>query len=257
LCTAWRLDRARWRALGDLERQRAVTSATVALGGVLGPPEGWSTMVSLVNSTSELLLLHLRPTMEALAALRLQLSREPLWECLEPTFSFLSVTEVALYGLTVELAEEAARRGGQGGDEPDELGRADRVAAEREVAHTKRRLHPPLPGDMPYTCFYPMSKRRHAPHNWYTLPLRERDRLMRAHGEAGRRYRGRIAQVVTGATGFDQWEWGVTLFARDPLELKRVVTDLRYDPASADYAEFGPFFVGCRTTPAEWLGQLG
>lgn len=256
LCTAWRVDRGRLRGWSHDDRQRALDSAAACLREVLAPADGWSTLVSLVNSDGDVLLLHLRPTLDALLAVRTRLTREPLWTCLVPTFTFLSVCEVALYPLTVELQRDAAARGGEVGDDAYEARRAERLAAEREVGHTKRRLYPPLPADMPYTCFYPMSKRRHDPHNWYTLALDERDRLMRAHGEAGRRHRGRIAQVVSGATGLDDWEWGVTLFARDPLAIKRVVTDLRYDAASAEYAEFGPFLVGCRTTPETWLDQL-
>ena len=120
----------------------------------------------------------------------------------------------------------------------------------------QRRLFPELPRDLPYVSFYPMSRRRHAPYNWYTLPLVERDRLMREHGLTGRRFSGRIRQVVTGSIGFEQWDWGVTLFAKDPLDLKHIVTEMRYESASADYAEFGEFFVGRVCDPAEWLATL-
>ena len=102
----------------------------------------------------------------------------------------------------------------------------------------------PLPADMPYVCFYPMTKRREAGQNWYTLSLDERSRLMQAHGQTGRRYAGRVLQIITGAIGFDAWEWGVTLFAKDPLDFKKLVTDMRFDEVSAKYAEFGEFFVG-------------
>jgi peroxiredoxin len=97
---------------------------------------------------------------------------------------------------------------------------------------------------MPYVSFYPMSKRRDAEQNWYTLTLDDRSRLMQAHGLTGRRYAGRVQQVITGAIGLDNWEWGVTLFARDPLEFKKLVTDMRFDEVSAKYAEFGEFYVG-------------
>ena len=94
------------------------------------------------------------------------------------------------------------------------------------------------------SAFYPMSKRRDAAQNWYTLSLDDRSRLMQAHGLTGRRYAGRVQQVITGAIGLDGWEWGVTLFARDPLEFKKLVTDMRFDEVSAKYAEFGDFYVG-------------
>ena len=97
---------------------------------------------------------------------------------------------------------------------------------------------------MPYVCFYPMSKRRGESQNWYTLSLDERSRLMQAHGLTGRRYAGKVQQVITGAIGLDAWEWGVTLFAKDPLDFKKLVTDMRFDEVSAKYAEFGDFYVG-------------
>src|SRR5437764_15169503 len=108
---------------------------------------------------------------------------------------------------------------------------------------------------MPYVCFYPMSKRRDALQNWYTLTLDERSRLMQSHGSTGRRYAGKVQQVITGAIGLDAWEWGVTLFAKDPLDFKKLVTDMRFDEVSAKYAEFGDFYVG-RLMPWDKLPEL-
>jgi peroxiredoxin len=109
---------------------------------------------------------------------------------------------------------------------------------------------------MPWVCFYPMSKKRETGQNWYSLGLEERSRLMWEHGLSGRRYAGRILQIVTGAIGLDAWEWGVTLFGRDPLDFKKIVSDLRFDEASAKYGEFGEFFVGRRVPAGEWLEML-
>jgi chlorite dismutase len=97
---------------------------------------------------------------------------------------------------------------------------------------------------MPYVCFYPMSKRRGESQNWYALSLDERSKLMQAHGLTGRRYAGKVQQIITGAIGLDAWEWGVTLFSGDPLQFKKLVTDMRFDEVSAKYAEFGDFYVG-------------
>jgi chlorite dismutase len=184
------------------------------------------------------------------------LGQEPLWDYLTPTFTFLSVAEAALYSLSAKLAESVLARGGEIGDAVYREELSHRMAAEEGSPHMQRRLYPELPPDLPYVSFYPMSKRRHAPHNWYTLALVERDRLMREHGVTGRRFAGRIRQIVTGSIGFEEWEWGVTLFARDPLDLKHIVTEMRYDPASAEFAEFGPFFVGRVCAPSEWLATL-
>ena len=107
------------------------------------------------------------------------------------------------------------------------------------------RLHPKLPPEgMRAICFYPMSKRRSAEGNWYTLPYEDRERLMHEHGASGRNFRGRVLQLVTGSTGVDDYEWGVTLFGVHPDDLKECVYTMRFDEASAVYAEFGPFFTG-------------
>ena len=203
------------------------------------------------------MLLHFRPTLDELGDVQRRLACEPLFDVLRSVYSFLSVTEAGLYHITAELAREAAARGGAVGDAEYRARMADRSRAERESPHLQRRLYPPLPEDMPYICFYPMTKRRDAGQNWYTLPLDERSRLMYGHGTTGRRYAGRVFQVITGAIGLDDWEWGVTLFARDPLDFKRLVTDMRFDEVSAKYAEFGEFFVGKVAAPEEWVGTLG
>jgi chlorite dismutase len=107
------------------------------------------------------------------------------------------------------------------------------------------RLYPKLPPEgKPAFCFYPMSKRRTTTFNWYTLPFEARVELMKAHGAVGRRYHGRIVQLITGSTGLDDWEWGVTLFGVHPDDLKACVYEMRFDEASARYAEFGPFVTG-------------
>jgi chlorite dismutase len=193
---------------------------------------------------ADLMVIHFRPTLDGIESA--QRGTEPAVAArnLALEYSFLSVTEAGLYHLTAKLAQEAASRGGAVGDDAYVAQMKERVAAERDTDHVLRRLYPPLPKDMPYVCFYPMSKRRDAGQNWYTLTLEERSRLMHAHGLTGRRYAGRVQQIISGSIGFENWEWGVTLFARDPLDIKKLVTDMRFDEVSAKYAEFGEFFVG-------------
>lgn len=141
--------------------------------------------------------------------------------------SFVSLTEISEYAAGV----------------PDELKQA--------------RLFPNLPPEGKRAfCFYPMSKRRHVGQNWFTLPFEERKDLMYAHGKSGRNFAGRVLQVVTGATGIDDWEWGVTLFAVRPDDLKEVVYTMRFDEASAIYAEFGPFFTGMVAPLDDVLDEL-
>jgi chlorite dismutase len=131
-------------------------------------------------------------------------------------------------------------------------------AAGMPPERTEPRLHPRLPPEgKPAFCFYPMSKRRGDRHNWYSLPYDEREQLMHGHGAVGRSFAGRVLQLVTGSTGLDDFEWGVTLFAVAPDDLKDVVYTMRFDPASANYAEFGPFYAGMVADVEEVLSQLG
>jgi len=119
------------------------------------------------------------------------------------------------------------------------------------------RLHPQLPPDgMRAICFYGMSKRRNPEANWYATPFEDRKRMMYEHGTSGRAFRGRILQLVTGSTGIDDWEWGVTLFAGDPADLKEVVYTLRFDEASARFGEFGPFYTGMVAEVDEVLAEV-
>ena len=205
---------------------------------------GWSCFVSLIGSTSDLMVIHFRETLDGIGAAQNALAQTTLARALEPVYAFLSVTEAGLYHISAELARDAEARGGKVGDEAYARSLSERSEKEGASPHVARRLYPELPADMPYVCFYPMSKRRDESQNWYVLSLDERSRLMQSHGLTGRRYAGRVQQVITGAIGLDAWEWGVTLFAKDALDFKKLVTDMRFDEVSAKYAEFGDFYVG-------------
>jgi peroxiredoxin len=208
-----------------------------------GGPHGWTGVVRLIGSKSDLMVIHFRPTLDAIRDAQITAAGAAM-SGLTLDYSFLSVTEAGLYHLTAQLAREASERGGAVGDEKYLADLAERSVAERDNPRAKARLYPNPPAEMPYVCFYPMSKRRDTGQNWYTLSLDERSRLMYAHGMTGRRYAGKVVQVISGAIGFDAWEWGVTLFAKDPLDFKKLVTDMRFDEVSAKYAEFGDFYVG-------------
>jgi hydrogen peroxide-dependent heme synthase len=225
-------------------------------GGPASGRPGWSVLVELVGSVGDVMVVHFRPTLEEVGEAQRRLAREPLFDHLEPVTSFLSVTEAGLYHLSASIGAARVAAGGAVGDTEYQAAMAQRSAAERSNPQVQRRLYPPLPADMPYVSFYPMSKRRVVGQNWYALTLAERSRLMQAHGTTGRRYAGKVQQVITGAIGLDAWEWGVTLFARDPLELKRLVTDMRFDEVSAEYAEFGAFYVGRIVAPGEWVAGV-
>lgn len=240
-------DRAALRRASDAEIG-ALGAETRALWEELeSPEEGWSAAFRLVGGGADWLLLHFRPDLDALADVQARVRASGLGAVSRTVYDYLSVTEAGLYGATARAAREAA----PGSAEFEAALEADR-AAEAGSAHVRTRLYPEVPEGMRYLSFYPMTKRRGAGQNWYALPVDERSRLMREHGMTGRRYAGRVFQVITGSVGLDDWEWGVTLFARDPLEFKRIVTEMRYDEASAVYGEFGTFFTGIRFAPGDW-----
>jgi chlorite dismutase len=249
-------DRAALRAAGADRKARLLAEADAVLASI-APAEadgGWSAAFALAGSAGALMIIHARPTLDAIAAAERALAGAALFDLLRHEYGFLSVTEAGLYHVTAQLAADATARGGSVGDDVYRAAVAERAASERGNPHVQRRLYPPLPADMPYVCFYPMSKRRDPGANWYQLTLEERSRLMYAHGMTGRRYAGRIQQTISGAIGLDDWEWGVTLVAKDPLDFKRIVTDMRFDEVSAVYATFGRFFVGKRSSIADAIG---
>lgn len=233
--------------------QSEIAAARETLSELACGPEGsWSLAVQLVGSLADVMIMHFRPTLEEVGAAEQRVRRDPFLGRLRQLYSFLSMTEAGLYHVTAQLAKDANARGGSVGDADFEKALAERSAAEAATPHVRRRLYPQPPAEMPYVCFYPMSKRRAPGQNWYSLTLEERSRLMYSHGLVGRRYAGRVIQIITGAIGLDAWEWGVTLFARDPLDFKKLVTDMRFDEASARYADFGEFYVGRKAEPGEW-----
>jgi len=247
------LDWAQLRTLDAAERTTLAAAADRLMEELAAPAEGWSAAFRVAaGDGADLLFVHFRPTLDEAAAVQTRVRASALGRFLAPVYDYLSVTEAGLYHATAE----AAREHGVG---TDGFRAAIEAAQAAELAspHVRSRLYPEIPEGMRYLSFYPMTKRRTGAENWYTLDVAERSRLMRDHGMTGRRYAGRIFQVITGSVGLDEWEWGVSLFARDPLEFKRIVTEMRYDEASALYGEFGRFFTGIRLAPGEWAGALG
>lgn len=247
---------ADWAGLRALpaEQRAGIAAEAAALFTDLaeGADGGWSAAFRLVGGGGDWLFVHFRPTLDELAEVQRRVSDSALGVHLRREYDYLSVTEAGLYHATAQAAQEAK----PGSDEYKRIIQ-EAMDAEGAAAHVKSRLFPQVPEGMRYVSFYPMSKRRGETLNWYALPVDERSRLMREHGMTGRTFAGRVFQVITGSIGLDDWEWGVTLFARDPLEFKRIVTEMRFDEASALYGEFGQFFTGIRFAPGEWPEVLG
>ena len=213
---------------------------------------GWSGVYRVAGGGVDLLIVHFRDSLERLieAGHALQLSAWADYASIGE--EYLSVVELGLYALTRDLAE----RVDPGDREAWETARDEALAVERHKGFVKRRLEPRQPPHMPYVCRYPMDKRRNPGENWYTLPLETRAALMAAHGTVGRRFAGRIVQVISGSMGLDDREWMVTLWAADPLDFKAIISEMRYDAASAAYADFGPFLVGRRMSGEDIPGLL-
>jgi chlorite dismutase len=167
----------------------------------------------------------------------------------------VSLTEASEYAMTED--DERSRLADEDGiTEPAEVEERLTTWRERIAHYREQRLHPQLPAKRTI-CFYPMSKRRNGDDNWFALDFDARKRLMAGHARVGRTYAGRVLQLITGSTGLDDWEWGVTLLADDPVALKEIVYEMRFDEVSARYAEFGPFFTGLVLDPPDALARVG
>lgn len=216
------IDWSAWKLLTSDERQAVIHE-------FLGLLEKWNitedsdqgshSLYSIVGQKADFMLMILRPTMEELNAIELEFNKTKLAEFTVPSYSYVSVVELSNY-----LA-------GESNEDP------------YQNPHVRSRLYPKLPQSK-YSCFYPMDKRRQGNDNWYSLPMEERRDLMKSHGLIGRSYAGKVKQIISGSVGFDDYEWGVTLFSDDVIQFKKLVYEMRFDEVSARYGEFGSFFVG-------------
>jgi len=238
-----------WRALPPADRAEMIRRAVPVLAAMEAAGSG---LFSLLGHKGDLLLAHFRPGFDDLGDIQRCLTRLAIWDYLEQTTSYLSVVELGLYESSAKVYNELAERGIV--PHSPEWGAAIEDTLARQRQAMQPRLFPEIP-PFKYICFYPMDRRRGESKNWYQLPMAERQRQMQEHGAIGRRYAGSVKQVISGSIGFDDWEWGVDLFADDPLVFKKLIYEMRFDEVSAVYALFGTFFIGRRTPPAE-LDQL-
>lgn len=216
-------------------------------------PGRQSALYSLLGHKGDLLFVHFRHSFAELSALETELARLRLFDSLEQTSSYLSVVELGLYESTVKTYESLIERGIEPGS-ADWAGGVEEVLGRQREA-MRARLYPEIPPNK-YACFYPMDRKRGEVINWYTLPLEERQRQMHEHGLIGRRYAGTVKQIISGSIGLDDWEWGVDLFADDPVIFKKLIYEMRFDEVSAVYAAFGPFYVGVRLPAADLQDAL-
>jgi chlorite dismutase len=226
------IDWTAWKAADPEERKRAQQELLALVDrwqAVENRKEGSLSLYAIVGQKADILLLNLRETLEELNEAETELNRSAFGRFAKPAYSYVSVVELSNYA-------------GQPGVDPTQI---PEVAA---------RLKPILPKTK-HICFYPMNKRRLLGDNWYMLPMEDRKAMMRSHGLIGRSYAGKVKQIITGSVGLDDWEWGVTLYADDALQFKKLVYEMRFDEVSARFGEFGPFYVGNRLDP-ESIGNL-
>lgn len=244
----FRLRRPQWRDLLESQRREIVDSAVTTLNELASRGDGESALFAGLGHKGDLFLIHFRRTFDELSEAQVALGKLRLCDYLEPTTSYVSMVEIGLYEATVALHARLAEQNIR--PRTPEW----QVAVDAEVSNQKQKMAPRLFPKIPerrYLCFYPMDKKREGDDNWYRLPMDQRRRLMHDHGMVGRRFAGEVTQIISGSIGFDDWEWGVDLFADDPLVFKKLVYEMRFDEASASYAKFGPFYVGIRLTPAD------
>lgn len=240
----YHVDHAQWSLYSDEEKRHAKTRLTELVQEIRATPDTHLLIFSIATPKADLGFMLLTPDLQIANSYEKQLSLSLGPEILSPVYSYLSQTEGSEYTTTREqyaaetlIAEKAL------GEGTPEYEAALREFDERMAHYLQHRLYPVLP-DWPVICFYPMSKRRNGPDNWYSLDYETRRKLMAGHAKVGRTYSGRILQLITGSTGLDEYEWGVTLLAKDTINIKSIVHEMRFDEVTARYGEFGDFYIG-------------
>jgi peroxiredoxin len=236
-----------WRALPPDQKSAILGETSAALSAMEQRSGGQSALFSLIGHKGDLMLIHFRESFADLNQAELKLAGLRFSDYLEPTTSYLSIIELGLYDSTVKIYKVLTDQGIV--PHSDQWKAEIACKLDRHKEAMRPRLYPEIPPHR-YACFYPMDRRRGEEKNWYTLPIEERARQMNDHGLVGRRYAGEVRQIITGSIGFDDWEWGVDLFADDPLVFKKLIYEMRFDHVSAVYALFGQFYVGVRVQAA-------
>jgi peroxiredoxin len=240
----YHVDHAQWALYSDEEQRQAKTRLTELVQEIRSTPDTHLLIFSIATPKADIGFMLLTPDLQVANHYEKQLSLSLGPEILSPAYSYLSQTEGSEYTTTREqYAAETllAEKGLTEGSPEFEAGLKE--FDERMAHYLKHRLYPVLP-DWPVICFYPMSKRRNGGDNWYSLDFEARKKLMAGHARVGRTYSGRILQLITGSTGLDEFEWGVTLLAKDTIDVKAIVYEMRFDEVTARYGEFGDFYIG-------------
>lgn len=234
----FQIDWKSWRHLNSAVQHDAIHEAAAALSG-----HPRTAPFAMLGHKGDLQFIHFRESFDELHQAEMMVARLKFSEFLIPTTSYVSVVELGLYDSTVKLHASLAERGVAPGTPEWDKEMAEGLEVSRKAM--SQRLTPEIPRRR-YHCFYPMDKKRDGSDNWYSLPITERKNLMIDHGKIGRKYAGAVTQIISGSIGYDNWEWGVDLFADDPLTFKKLIYEMRFDEASSRYAGFGPFYLSLR-----------
>lgn len=240
----YQIDHVQWSILSDEEKRSAKTRLTELVQEIRATKDSHLLTYAIATPKADLGFMLLTPDLQVASAYEKQLTLSLGPEILSPVYSYLSQTERSEYTTSADqyAAETLVGEKGLAAGSP-EFDQALKEFNDRMDHYLQHRLYPVLP-DWPVICFYPMSKRRSGNDNWYSLPYDARRELMAGHARVGRTYSGRILQLITGSTGLDEFEWGVTLLAKDTIDIKSIVYEMRFDEVSARYAEFGDFYIG-------------
>jgi peroxiredoxin len=249
----YRIEQGQWQLLNREEQNAAKTNLTKLVQEIRATDSTQLLTLSVVTPKADLAFMLITPDLQSANKIDKQLSLSLGPDVLTPVYSYLSLTEESEYITTEE--EYAAGLDNETKKNPAKLEEALKTFRERIKHYRQDRVYPALP-DWPIVCFYNMSKRRGEQRNWYALPYEERRELMKGHAKVGREYAGKIKQLITGSTGLDDAEWGVTLFARDTFQIKAIVYQMRFDPVSAEYADFGEFFIAIQLPLDELFRRL-
>jgi chlorite dismutase len=246
---------AKWRACTASDRKKIVDQVIVALRKLERSSAGrvQSALYSQLGHKGDLMLIHFRDSLEALNQVELDLAQTEFSDFLDQRHSYVSVVELGLYESSRKTYEAASEKGFE--THSAEWNAEVAASLKRGADAMAPRLLPAVP-DTKYLCFYPMDRKRDETVNWYTVPFAERQRMMHEHGMIGRRYADLVKQVISGSIGMDDWEWGVDLFADDPVVFKKLIYEMRFDEVSAVYALFGQFFIGVRLPVEKLSGWL-
>jgi len=242
----YQIDHGQWSLLSDSEKREAKTQLSELVQEIRSHKDTQLLTYAIATPKADIGFMLLTPDLHDLTSFEKRLTLGLGVDILTPTYSYLSQTERSEYTTTSEQYGKDTLIGEQGLTEGSEEYEAGLKEFDERMEHyLQHRMYPVLP-DWPAICFYPMSKRRatHDEYNWYSLEFEDRAKLMKGHATTGRRYAGKILQLITGSTGLDEYEWGVTLLAKDTLDIKAIVYEMRFDEVSARYAEFGDFYIG-------------